>query len=117
MYSVERQMCIEKSTRESLPKKSGQLPQKLKWTNKIIDYIEWVYALHGVLNINGETAMLKTLFRVFNPIFGLDVKDFSLYFISIKNRKKGDRTSFLDLQKQILIQRMEDADRKAVRRK
>jgi hypothetical protein len=56
--------------------------------------------------------MLKTLFGVFNGLFGIDVKEYSLYFTGIKNRKKGDRTSFLDLQKQLLIRRMEEADRR-----
>jgi hypothetical protein len=53
---------------------------------------------------------LKALFDTFNEVFGLDVKDFSLYFMSIKNRKKGDRTSFLDEEKKRLIERMTEAD-------
>jgi hypothetical protein len=74
--------------------------------------VEWVYALYGVLNNNDGTVTLKSLFDIFNGIFGLDVKDFSVYFMSIKNRKKGDRTSFLDMAKKVLIERMEETDRK-----
>ncbi|GHT36639.1 hypothetical protein AGMMS49574_28710 [Bacteroidia bacterium] len=88
----------------------------LKWTAKIVDYVEWVYALQGVLNTGDEKVTLKALFDVFNNIFGLDVKDFSLYFTSIKNRKKGDRTSFLDEAKKQLIQRMADADSKPAKK-
>jgi hypothetical protein len=91
------------------PEKSSRI---LKWTNKTVDYVEWIYALCEVLNLNGEKVTLKTLFGVFNGLFGIDVKEYSLYFTGIKNRKKGDRTSFLDLQKQLLIRRMEEADRR-----
>jgi hypothetical protein len=88
----------------------------LEWTSKIADYVEWVYALHGVLNHKEDTVTLKTLFEVFNRVFGLDVKDYYLYFASIKNRKKGDRTPFLNLAKQLLVERMEAADRKSARK-
>jgi hypothetical protein len=116
MYSIERQICLEKFMRNSLPNKTGNNLPKLKWTNKIVDYVEWIYALQSIFKLNGETVTLKTLFNIFNSIFEIDVKDFSLYFISIKNRKKGDRTSFLDLQKHLLMQRMDDADRKPSRK-
>jgi hypothetical protein len=62
------------------------------------------------LNTKTEKVTLKTLFDTFNEVFGLDVKDFSLYFMSIKNRKKGDRTPFLDEAKQRLVERMTEAD-------
>ncbi|GHT39137.1 hypothetical protein FACS189437_01660 [Bacteroidia bacterium] len=86
--------------------------KKLQWNGKIVDYVEWIYALCGVLNLNGGKVTLKDLFDVFNGIFGLEVKEFSLYFTSIKNRKKGDRTAFLDTEKRLLMQRMEESDRK-----
>jgi hypothetical protein len=89
---------------------------KLKWTGKIVDYVEWVYALYGTLNLNGGQVTLRTLFEVFNEIFGLNVKDFSIYFMNVKSRKKGDRTPFLDLEKQLLIRRMEETDSKPAKK-
>jgi hypothetical protein len=77
-----------------------------------VDYVEWVYALYGALNLNGGKVTLKTLFAVFNGLFGVEVKEYSLYFTSIKNRKKGDRTVFLDKLKEILTTKMEEADRR-----
>jgi hypothetical protein len=113
---TERQMYIEKSLVKCPLYKPESSVVKLKWTGKIVDYVEWVYALYGVLNLNDGNVTLKTLFDIFNGIFGLEVKDFSLYFMSIKNRKKGDRTSFLDLGKRLLIERMEESDRKPSRK-
>jgi hypothetical protein len=113
---VEKQTYIEKSLIKCPLCKPENPVVKLKWTGKIVDYVEWVYALYGVLNLNDRNVTLKTLFDIFNGIFGLDVKDFSLYFVSIKNRKKGDRTSFLDLGKRLLIERMEESDRKPSRK-
>lgn len=75
-----------------------------------MDYVEWVYALHGVLNTETKKITLKSLFEALNETFGLDVKDYSLYFTSIKNRKKGDRTPFLDEAKRQLVARMTEAD-------
>jgi len=86
--------------------------RRLKWTGKLLDYVEWVYALHEILNLNGGRVKLNTLFEVFNRIFGIKVKDFSQYFRSIRIRAKGDRTTLLDLQKQLLTERLERADEK-----
>jgi hypothetical protein len=47
---------------------------------------------------------------------GIEVKGYYLFFASIKNRKKGDCTPFLDLAKQLLVERMEAADRKPARK-
>lgn len=84
----------------------------MKWTSKIVDYVEWVYALYEVMNAHGEKVALKTLFEVFNQVFDIEVTNFSLYFMGIKNRKKGERTTFLERQKQLLMRKMEAADHK-----
>ena len=85
---------------------------RLKWSGTTMDYVEWVYALYGTLTLNGEKAKLKTLFDVFNPVFGFEDFQFSSYYSRIRSRKKGDRTTFLDLQKQRFIRQMEKADNK-----
>jgi hypothetical protein len=64
------------------------------------------------MNAHGEKVTLKTLFEVFNQVFDIEVTKFSLYFTSIKNRKKGERTTFLEQQKQQLLRKMEAADSK-----
>jgi hypothetical protein len=85
---------------------------KLEWKRTRLDYVEWVYALCEILNIDDGKASLKTLFEIFNPIFGLNVHDYAQYFKIVRNRKRSERTALLDLQKQLLIQRMENLDNK-----
>ena len=106
---VEQQMFAEQ-TGIDCPLKPNT--KRLRWTGKLLDYVEWVYALHEILNLNGGRVKLKTLFDVFNRVFGIKVKDFSQYFRNIRTRKKGDRTTLLDMQKQLLTERMEEADNK-----
>jgi hypothetical protein len=56
---------------------------------------------------SGTVALLQSLCYVRVEFMGLQRR------LPV-NRKKGDRTSFLDLQKQLLIRRLEDSDRRPV---
>jgi len=85
---------------------------KLKWIGTLVDYVEWVYGLHEFLNKKGEKASLRVLFEVFNPIFGFKNFQYSSYFSNIKARVKGERTTLLDTQKKLLMQRLEKLDLK-----
>jgi hypothetical protein len=49
-------------------------------------------------------------------IFDFEVKEFANYFMNIKNRTNGSRTKFMDLMKDALLGRMNDADRKPSRK-
>ncbi|MDR1525408.1 MAG: RteC domain-containing protein [Tannerella sp.] len=49
-------------------------------------------------------------------IFDIDVKEFAVYFMNIKNRTDSHRTKFMDLLKDAVLGRMEDADRKPSRK-
>jgi len=77
-----------------------------------MDYVVWMYALFVILNMNGGTVSLKTLFDFFNPVFDMDVRDYAQYFRAIRSRKRNERTSVLHLQIEKLIERMEKADNK-----
>ena len=103
---VEQQIFAEQ-TGVNCPLK--QKNKKLKWTVHHLDFVEWIYALNEILNLNGGTAKLKTLFEIFSPIFGMLPFNFSSYFTKIKNRQ-GDRTTLLDKQKKLLMERMEKED-------
>jgi hypothetical protein len=85
---------------------------KLKWAGNIVDWVELLYALYAASVINGGKVTLKKLFRTMGEVFGIEVREFSIHFMNIKNRVKGDRTQFLDSLKQAILRRMEDADRK-----
>jgi hypothetical protein len=104
-------MLVE-ATAQSCPftqrhQKSG----KLKWTGSIVEWVELIYALYTVKRINNGKITLKELFQQMGEIFDFDVKEFSNYFMSIKNRTDGRRTKFIDLLRNAVLGRMEDADR------
>ena len=73
-------------------------------------YVEWMYALHLILNLKEGNVSLKMLFDIFNPIFGFKNIPFSNYFAKIVSRKKEGQNSVLDLQNQLLSQRKEQKD-------
>lgn len=94
-------------------KQAALLPERrLKWTGSQIELVELVYALYEAKCFNGGEIYMKEVFTSINTLLDMDVKDFSLYFISIKNRVKGDRTFFLDKLKQTLIKKMREADKR-----
>jgi hypothetical protein len=113
---VERQLLTERTARQCPLKQNVSNQSNLNWTAKIVDYVEWIYALHAILVHFGSNVTLRRLFDVFNKIFGMEVKDYYIYYSSIKNRKKGDRTSLLDLEKQLVIEKMEESDSKPAKR-
>lgn len=113
MEFVKWEMQVEKCGQcTNSPKPKG----KIKWTGGIVDLVELVYALHEAGYFNQGNIYLKDLFAEIGESFGIETKHFSLYFTSIKNRVKGDRTKFLDELKRILVSRMESDDRKPTRK-
>jgi hypothetical protein len=89
---------------------------RLKWTGGVIEWVELIYALYEAYVINGGKITLKYLFRTMGEVFDFRVEEFSRAFTDIKNRVRGDRTTFLDRMKERLLCRIEDADRKPSRR-
>jgi primosomal protein N'' len=63
-----------------------------------------------------EKPPSKKLFRTMGELFDFEVEEFSRTFTDIKNRVKGDRTTFLDKLKRGLLRRMEEAERKLARK-
>jgi hypothetical protein len=85
---------------------------KLKWTGNIVEWVELIYALYSVKRINNGETSLKELFQQMGEICDFEVKEFANYFMNIKNRTDGHRAKFMDLLKDAVLERMEDADRK-----
>ena len=79
---------------------------KLKWLGPLLDYVEWIYGLYEFLNLKGEKVTIKTLFNIFNPIFGFKDFQYSSYFNVIKARMK-EHSSIFEIQEQLLSQRKE----------
>ena len=81
---------------------------KFKWVDKKVDYVEWVYGLHEILNQNGEKVSLDTLFENFNPIFGFKSFQHSSCFSITKIRSK-ERIWIFQKQEKLLKDRKEKA--------
>jgi hypothetical protein len=45
-------------------------------------------------------------------IFDIEVKEFAVYFMNIKNRTNEHYTKFMDLLRNAVLERMTEADRK-----
>jgi hypothetical protein len=89
---------------------------KLKWTGNIIEWVELIYALYSVKRINNGKVSLKELFQQMGEMFGFETKEFANYFMNIKNRTDNHRTKFMDLLRDAVLERMEEADRKPSRK-
>lgn len=89
---------------------------KLKWTGSIIEWVELIYTLYLVRRINGGKITLKELFIQMGTFFDFEVKEFANYFMNIKSRKDGNRTKFMDVLKNTLLEYMSEFDRKSSRK-
>ena len=107
-FVEEQILSSQKAAKYSYYQKRG----KLEWTGAVVALVELGYALVSVGCINNGKITLKELFLVLSEVFDIEVKKFTRTFIDVKNRVKGDRTSFLDALKHALIERIKKADEK-----
>jgi hypothetical protein len=98
-----------------LCRKEKELPS-LKWTGSAVEWVELMYALHGVKRINGGKISLKNLFGQMGKVFDFEVKEYANYFMNIKNRTDEHRTKFTDLMRGTVLDRMTESDRKPSRK-
>jgi hypothetical protein len=87
------------------------LPWKTRftWTHSKTALIELMYALQSAGVFNNSTADIKQIASCFEWIFNVDLKNYYRTFLEIRSRK-ANRTAFLDLLKERLIKRMDEAD-------
>jgi hypothetical protein len=116
MEFVRWQMQMETTAQNCPFARLSSEHSKLKWTGSIIEWVELIYALYSVKRINNGKTSLKELFQQMGEFFDFEVKEFANYFMNIKNRTDGRRTKFMDLLKDAVLGRMEDADRKPSRK-
>jgi hypothetical protein len=86
-------------------KKKIRMP--CKWTGKVIDLVELKYGLHVTGSINNGNASLKDIKECLEEAFDVDLGNTSSYFQDIIRRKNGS-TTFLDLMKAKLMQRIDE---------
>ena len=108
----ERQIAAQSTVADCPSQETATTFGQLKWTLTRMDYTEWIYGLDGILNLNGGKVSLKTLFEIFNPIFGIKDFQYSNYFAKIASRKKDGKKSVFDLEREHTGQRKEKSDNK-----
>lgn len=83
--------------------------RKLQWTGSKVSLIELIYSLQTAGVVNNGTADIKLLTNFFERTFQTDLGNVYNVFQEMRIRKKN-RSSFLDLLKERLVQRMDEAD-------
>jgi hypothetical protein len=81
----------------------------LAWTYSKTALIELLYALQSTGVFNHSSADVKQIATYLETVFNVDLGNYYRTFQEIRIRKSG-RTNFLDLMKEKLIQRMDEAD-------
>jgi hypothetical protein len=81
----------------------------LSWTYSKTALIELLYALQSVGVFNQSTADVKQVATYLEKVFNVELGNYYRTFQEIRIRKSG-RTNFLDLLREKLIQRMDEAD-------
>jgi hypothetical protein len=86
-----------------------RFPDSLYWTEYKVYLAELIYALHCTGAVNKGKATVAELVKAFQLVFNIDLGDVYRMFAEIRDRKKN-RTKFLDLARDALNRRMDDAD-------
>ena len=81
----------------------------LIWTESKVALMELIYAIHSTGAINKGVTDINELTKVFEELFNIDLGDPYRTFIEMRLRKK-DRTKFIDILKNRLLGRMDEAD-------
>lgn len=81
----------------------------LTWTAAKTDLIELVYALHATGVFNNAKVDIRNIVQAFEGIFNVELGNYYRTFLGIRIRKTGN-TTFLDLLKERLTQRIRVAE-------
>lgn len=86
-----------------------QSESKLHWTSSKVSLIELIYSLQTAGVVNNGTADIKLLTDFFERYFQIELGNVYNVFQEMRIRKKN-RSHFIDLLKERLIERMDKAD-------
>lgn len=90
--------------------KFQEAPKKrLLWTAPKAALIELLYSLHSAGVFNNSNADIGQIARNLQASFGVDLGNYYRTFQEIRGRKTG-RTTFMDLLKKKLVERMDETD-------
>lgn len=77
-----------------------------KWTDKKVDLVELIYAIHTTNSINRGNIEISELAEVFSKMFNEDLGNIYRIYAEIKNRKNPTR--YIDNLKDKLLQKIDD---------
>ncbi len=83
--------------------------QNIFWTGSKVSLIELLYAFHADGSFNNGNAEVKQIADFIEKSFAVELGQYSRTFLELRSRKMC-RTKFLDILKEKLIKRMDDAD-------
>lgn len=87
------------------------------WTGKIIHLMEFIYGADTLKDFNNGHVTIKEVSEYFGEMLGIEIKDPSGCYVSMRERIKESRTSYIDSMREALLERMEKDDEKTYRRK
>lgn len=87
------------------------------WTGKIIHLMEFIYGSDTLNNFNDGQVSIKDVSAHFSKMLGVEIKDPSGCYVSMRERIKESRTIYIDSMREALLERMDKDDEKAYRKK
>lgn len=111
------QVSNETNTKEITLSNEEDVTTEVFWTGKIIHLMEFIYGADTLKNFNNGQVTIKEVSAYFSKVLGIEIKDPSGCYVSMRERIKESRTSYIDSMRDALLERMEKDDEKAYRRK
>lgn len=93
-------------------KQTTSTDKKLKWSASKAALVELLYALDTVGVFNEGKSSLNETVATIQSFFNIELGQFHRIYLEIRNRKAIKKTHFLDILRENLIKRIENADEK-----
>lgn len=89
-----------------LSKQNNSIQSQYKWTDKKIDLVELIYAIHTSNSINKGHIEISEIAEIFSGVFNEDLGNIYRTYAEIKNRKNPTR--YIDHLKDKLLEKIDD---------
>jgi len=96
---------------------TDKIPPPIVWTGKVIHLMEFIYGSDTLKNFNDGKVTIKEVSAYFGKMLGIEIKDPSGCYVSMRERAQESRTTYIDSMRDALLERMEKDDEKLYRRK
>lgn len=110
VLSIELEILERGLRRKTFPSPLQQAKKSIRWTGKVVDLVELLYALDTCNCINNGEIGVEELADTLSEIFDVKIKNCFSAYMDIKRRKDDSRTYFLDELREKLNKRMVESD-------